>query len=237
MVRKKNPMVKKDDRLIVALDVESVEEAKNLVNKIGDKISFYKIGLELMASGSYFDLVKWLKDGDKKVFCDLKLYDISKTVERSVANLAKHNIDLLTIHSASLDIMQKAANAKQNMEVIAVSVLTNLDEDDLNSMGFDPNLSVENLVVKKAKLSLEAGLDGVVASALEAKMLRNNLGNNFKIITPGIRLNQIEGDDQKRVCDAKTALKNGSSHLVVGRPITRSDDPRAQAEKFIQAIS
>ena len=220
------------DRIIVALDVENIDQAKSLVNKIGDEINFYKIGLELMASGKYFELIKWLKEQGKKVFCDLKLYDISKTIERTVQNLAKHNIDLLTIHAASLDIMQKAAQNKGNMEIIGVTVLTNLDQNDLGEMGFDQNLSLENLVIKKAELSLKAGLNGVVASANEAKILREKLGGDFKIITPGIRLEKVENDDQKRVCTAKEAIENGASYLVVGRPITKSDNPKLAAQKF-----
>lgn len=226
-----------NERLIVALDVPDILAAKNLVNEIGDLVIFYKIGLELMMSGSYFELVKWLKNRGKKVFADLKLYDISETVGRSVANLAQYEIDLLTIHTASRSIMEQAAQNKGKMQVVGVTVLTNLDQKDLNEMGFDPNISLENLVLKKTQMALESGLNGIVASALEAKNLRQKFGKDFLIVSPGIRLGALANDDQKRVADVKTALENGSSHLVVGRPITRDKDPKAAAQKFNQLIT
>lgn len=228
--------VKNSDRLIVALDVPDVATAQTLVNQIGDAANFYKIGLELMMSGEYFTLVKWLKNQGKKVFADLKLYDISETVGRSVKNLAQYEIDLLTIHTASREIMSRAAENKGKMQVVGVTVLTNLDQKDLNEMGFDPQISLENLVNKKAAMALESGLDGIVSSALEAPNLRKNFGEDFLIVSPGIRLEAVANDDQKRVADVEMALKNGSSHLVVGRPITREADPRESAQKFQQLI-
>lgn len=223
--------------IIIALDVADISSAKKLVNEIGDEGSFYKIGLELMMSGSYFELISWLKSQNKKVFADLKLYDISETVGRSVANLAKHEVDLLTIHTASRSIMEQAAQNKGKMNVVGVTVLTNLDQNDLLEMGFDRQISLEDLVIKKAGLALDCGLDGVVASALEAKKLRQNFGNNFSIITPGIRLEAVANDDQKRVADVNGAIKNGASHLVVGRPITRDSNPRNAAKKFNEALA
>lgn len=228
---------KYSDRLIAALDVPDISAAKKLVEDIGDSVNFYKIGLELMMSGEYFTLVKWLKNQGKKVFADLKLYDISETVGRAVANLAQYEIDLLTIHTASRAIMEQAAQNKGKMQVIGVTVLTNLDQKDLNEMGFDPNISLENLVLKKTELALNSGLNGIVASALEAQNLRQKFGKDFLIVSPGIRLEAIANDDQKRVADVKTALTNGSSHLVVGRPITREANPKAAAQKFQQLIS
>lgn len=228
---------KYSDRLIVALDVPDISAAKKLVEDIGDSVNFYKIGLELMMSGEYFTLVKWLKNQGKKVFADLKLYDISETVGRAIANLAQYEIDLLTIHTASRAIMEQAAQNKGKMQVIGVTVLTNLDQKDLNEMGFDPNISLENLVLKKTELALNSGLNGIVASALEAQNLRQKFGKDFLIVSPGIRLEAIANDDQKRVADVKTALTNGSSHLVVGRPITREANPKEAAQKFQQLIS
>ncbi len=224
------------NQLIVALDFAEISQAKKLVEEIGDEVNFYKIGLELMMSGGYFELIKWLKMRGKKIFADLKLYDISATIARSIANLAQHEIDLLTIHTSSREIMQSAAQNKGKMQIIGVTVLTNLDEKDLHEMGFDKKISLQKLVLKKAKMALECGLDGVVASGLEAKTLRKNLGNNFLIVSPGIRLKKIVGDDQKRVVDVKTALKNGSSHLVIGRPITRAEFPKLAAIEFNQLI-
>lgn len=219
-------------KIIVALDVPDIATAKNLVNQIGSEINFYKIGLELMMGGNYFELIEWLKSQGKKVFCDLKLYDISETVGRAVKNLSRYDIDLLTIHAASRGIMEKAAENKGRMQIVAVTVLTNLEQKDLGEMGFDPRISLEELVLKKTALTIESGLDGVIASGIEAKNLRKNLGNDFLIVSPGIRLEAVAGDDQKQVCDAKTAILNGSSYLVVGRPITRDADPQGAARKF-----
>ena len=223
--------------LIIALDVPDFSSAKKLVDEIGDEGNFYKIGLELMMGGSYFELISWLKNKNKKVFADLKLYDISETVGRAVANLAQYEIDLLTIHTASKSIMSQASLNKGKMQVIGVTVLTNLDQKDLGEMGFDPQISLEDLVEKKTALALNCGLDGIVASALEAKNLRQNFGTNFLIVTPGIRLEAIANDDQKRVADVKTALRNGASHLVVGRPITRDANPKIAAKKFNEALA
>ncbi len=225
------------EKLIIALDVPDISAAKKLVEAIGDEAIFYKVGLELMMGGDYFELIKWLKNRGKKIFADLKLYDISETVGRAVKNLAQYEIDLLTIHTASRSIMAQAAENKGKMQVIGVTVLTNLDEKDLNEMGFDPSISLENLVLKKTELALNSGLDGIVASALEATNLRQKFGQDFLIVSPGIRLEAIANDDQKRVADVKTALKNGSSHLVVGRPITRDANPKAAAQRFNQLIN
>lgn len=222
--------------LIIAIDVPDISAAKKLVDEIGDEGNFYKIGLELMMSGHYFELINWLKNKNKKIFADLKLYDISETVARSVANLARYDVDLLTIHTASRKIMEKAAENKSKMRIVGVTVLTNLDSKDLDEMGFDPKISLEELVTKKTAMALESGLDGVVASALEAKSLRQKFGKNFSIVTPGIRLEAVENDDQKRAADVKTAITNGASHLVVGRPITRVTDPKTAAKKFNEAL-
>lgn len=225
------------EKLIVALDIPDLAAAKKLVDEIGDEVIFYKIGLELMMSGGYFELVKWLKNKGKKVFADLKLYDISETVGRAVKNLSQYEIDLLTIHTASRGIMEQAAQNKGKMQVIGVTVLTNLDQKDLGEMGFDPKISLENLVIKKTEMALSSGLDGIVASALEAPNLRQKFGSDFLIVSPGIRLEAIANDDQKRVADVQTALTNGSSHLVVGRPITRDSNPQVAAQKFNQLIA
>lgn len=225
------------EKLIIALDVADIAAAKKLVNEIGDEGLFYKVGLELMMGSDYFKLISWLKEKGKKVFADLKIYDISETVARAVKNLAQYEIDLLTIHTASRDIMSRAAENKGKIQIIGVTVLTNLDQKDLNEMGFDPKISLENLAIKKAVLALESGLDGVVASGLEAKNLRQNCGKDFLIVSPGIRLEALAHDDQKRVCDVKMALLNGSSHLVVGRPITREANPKDAAKKFNALIN
>ncbi len=233
-----NTKIKNTDKIIVALDFPDLKSAQNLVEKLGDEATFYKIGLELMMSGDYFKMIEWLAKKDKKVFADLKLYDISATVGKAVKNLSQYsNIHFLTIHAASRGIMQEAASNKGKMNVLAVTVLTNLDNKDLNEMGFDPNISIENLVIKKAKLAKESGIDGVVSSGLEAKMIRENLGKDFDIVTPGIRLKNVADDDQKRVVDVKTAFENGASYIVVGRPITGAENPLIAAKEFQNQMS
>lgn len=137
------------DKLIVALDTPNFFQAKSLVENLGEKVSFYKIGLELMASGDYFQIIEYLKSRHKKVFADLKLYDISQTVGKSVANLAKFDIDILTIHCANHEIMARAVENKGKMKIVGVTVLTNLNVQDLEQMGFDKDLSIEKLVQKR----------------------------------------------------------------------------------------
>ncbi len=228
------------DRLIVALDFENIQKAKNLVETLGDEVTFYKIGLELLMGQGYFGLIKWLEEKNKKVFADLKLFDISNTISKAISNLSRYpNIYFLTIHVASKDIMQKAVQAKGDINILAVTILTNLDEKDLTDMGFDPNISLKNMVIKRAKLAQSSGVNGVICSGLEASDVRKNTNDDFLIITPGIRPNFLigENDDQKRVVDVKTAFKNGADYIVIGRPISKSDDPRAIAKKIQMQIS
>lgn len=230
------------DKLILALDTPDLASAKKIVETLGDEVNFYKIGLEMMMSGSYFEMIKFLKSKNKKIFADLKLYDIPETVGRAVRNLAQYEVDLLTIHAANHEMMARAAENKGKTKIIAVTVLTSLAQNDLNEMGFDPQISVEQLVVKKAALALKSGLDGVVASALETKKMRQELGNNFLIVTPGIRLEAMSyseknsTDDQKRIAGIEQALSYGASHLVIGRPITQSENLQATAKKINEMI-
>lgn|SRR3989338_6488907 len=225
------------DKLIVALDFPDFESSCKIVEELEGEVGFYKIGLEMMASGDYFKMIDFLKNKGKKVFADLKLYDIGATVGRTVANLAKYDIDLLTIHAANSAIMKEAAQNKGSMKILAVTVLTCFDKKDLLEMGFDPALPLESLVLKKAELSLDSGLDGVVASALEAALLRRKLGQDFLIITPGIRLEEAGREDQKRVASVIEALNAGANYLVVGRPITRALNPKDAARKFNKIIT
>ena len=226
-----------NDNLIVALDVADIYSAKKLVEQIGDRVNFYKIGLEFMMSGDFFNMVEWLKIKEKKIFADLKLYDIPQTVSKAIKNLSQYNIDILTIHSANQAIMEAACLYKRNTKIIAVTLLTSLDRSDIYRMGFEQNISMQDLILKKTDLSLKSGVDGVVASGLEAKNLRNNFGNDFLIVSPAIRLNKIDNDDQKQVCDVKTAIKNGSNYIVVGRPIIKNKNPLIAAGNFQQEIS
>lgn len=226
----------KKEKLIIALDFPDLVLAKKMVDDLGDEIIFYKIGLEMMASGDYFKMIEYLKNKNKKVFADLKLYDIPATVGRAVKNLAQYEIDLLTIHAANSDIMREAAQNKGKMNILAVTVLTCFEKSDLEEMGFSREISLADLVLKKAELALNCGVDGVVASVLETELLRKKLGDNFLIATPGIRIDKSLHGDQKRVADVDTALKMGANFLVVGRPITQSQDPHATAKVFNQMI-
>ncbi len=228
---------KNSTRLIVALDFPDLKSAQNMVETLGDSVVFYKIGLELLMSGNYFKMIDWLAKKDKKVFADLKLYDISATVGKAIKNLNQYsNIQFLTIHSASRDIMLKASENKGKINLLAVTVLTNLDQKDLGEMGFDPQISLADLAIKKAQLAQDCGIDGIISSGLEAKAIRQNLPKNFTIVSPGIRLKNIENDDQKRTVDAQTAFQNGADYIVVGRPISEASEPLQAALEFQKQI-
>ena len=227
------------DRLIVALDFPTIQEAKNLVNELGDAVSFYKIGLELCMGGEYFELVEWLGEKNKKIFADVKLFDIAATVGKAVKNLSQYkHIKFVTIHAASKEIMNHANANKGHIQLLAVTVLTCLDNNDLADMGFDPALKLEELVIKKAVLAKDCAIDGVISSGLEATNIRNATNDNFLIITPGIRLEEaVTNDDQKRVVNVKTAFKNGADYIVVGRPVNKAANPKQVAQQIQQEIN
>ena len=223
------------DRLIVALDMPTVEEAERLIATLGDAVSFYKVGLELLFAGG-LDLARALKGEGKHVFLDMKLLDIGNTVERAVANVTELGVDMLTVHGHDLKTMRAAVTGRggSKLKLLAVTVLTNLTGDDLKQQG--SSLSPAELVVQRAKLAYEAGFDGVIASGQEAGRVRDAVGSNFLIVTPGIRLTGSSTDDQQRITTPDNAIKAGASHIVVGRPITQADDPRLVAETFINHI-
>jgi len=215
------------DRLIFALDVPTVADAQAWVDRLGDEVTFYKIGLELFTSGGYFELLETLQARGKKVFADLKFFDIPATVRAAVANLAKTGAYCCTVHG-SFSIYREAVNAKGDMKLLAVTVLTSLDAGDLSELGFEGE--VEDLVIARAHKAFAAGCDGVISSGLEAARLRRELGPDLTIITPGIRAADEKGkDDQKRTLTLEQAFLNGADHVVVGRPIRLSTDPRATA--------
>ena len=219
-------------RLIVALDVPTTEAAKRLVDTLGDSVEFYKIGLELFMARGYFEFIDWLRDRDKRVFVDLKFFDVPATVARAVNQLNGRGIEFATIHGNDA-IMQAAAKAKGDVKILAVTVLTSLDRGDLDDLGFD--CDVEQLVISRARRAVSHGLDGVIASGQEAGKLRDALGNQLLIVSPGIR--PIDNDDdQKRVVTVATAFNNGADYIVVGRPIRDADDPQAAAESIQQQI-
>ena len=220
------------DRLIVALDVPTVSAAKELVTVLDDAVVFYKVGLELFMSGGAFELVTWLRERDKKVFVDLKFFDVPATVGRAVSQLNGLGITFATIHGNDA-IMQAAAAAAEDVEILAVTVLTSLDRGDLSDLGFECDVS--ELVVSRARRAVVHGCAGVVASGQEAALLRRELGNTLLVVVPGIRPVDNQ-DDQKRTVSAEQALRDGADYLVVGRPIRDANDPKAAAEKIQEEI-
>jgi len=223
------------DRLIFALDVPEVDRAKQLVNELGDTVSFYKIGMELMMTGDYFDLLDWLVKKNKNVFVDLKLFDVPATVSKAVKRLSKRGAYFTTIHG-NQSMMEAAAAEKGDLKVLAVTALTSLDQGDLNDMGF--TCDVQKLVVSRAKRALSSGCDGIVASGLELEHIRNEVDQKLVIVTPGIRpvLNRPT-DDQKRVVTVEQAFQWGADHIVVGRPIKNATNPREAAELIQESIA
>jgi orotidine-5'-phosphate decarboxylase len=222
------------DRLIVALDTPTAGEAWALVERIGDAAGFYKIGLELFASGGAFDLLARLADRGKRVFVDLKLYDIPETVRRAVANLRGRGATFLTVHGHR-SVMEAAAREKGALKILAVTVLTSFDQRDLDEMG--STRTVEELVLARARGAAESGCDGVIASGLEAKPLKAEFGHRLLVVTPGIRPAPGAGDDQKRTVDVAQAFANGADYIVVGRPVREARDPRAAAQAIQRTIA
>lgn len=223
------------ERLIMALDVSSIEEAKALVEELGDAVIFYKVGMELFMSGDYFGFIEWLKARNKKVFVDLKFFDIPATVGRAIKALSSKGVDLATIHGND-SIMEAAAQAKGNLKVLAVTALTSLDRGDLDDLGFQ--CDVKALVLSRAKRALQIGCDGIVSSGLEVSMIREQLGQKLLVITPGIRpVDNRQDDDQKRAVSVEQAIQNGADYIVVGRPIRDAADPKAMAETIQTQIA
>jgi orotidine-5'-phosphate decarboxylase len=222
------------ERLIAALDVPSAAEARALVEKLGDAVRFYKIGLELFTADGYFELLGWLAARGHKVFADLKLYDIPETVRRAVANLRRHGATFLTVHGHR-SVMQAAAREKGAMKILAVTVLTSFDQRDVAEMG--SSLTLEQLVLARARAAAECGCDGVICSGLEARSLKREFEDRLLLVTPGIRPAAGRSDDQKRTVDVAQAFANGADYIVVGRPIRDAADPRAAAQAIQATIA
>ena len=224
-----------NQRLIVALDVPNADEARTLVEELGSVVEFYKIGLELSASGDYFELLDWLINRDKRVFADLKFYDVPATVAAAVRQISGRGASFLTVHGDQ-SIMEAAASEKGRLQILAVTVLTSMDSEDLRQMGIE--LDVQSLVLERAKLAMTVGCDGVIASGLEVASLRETLGLDPVIVTPGIRLaSKSSKDDQKRIVTPSQAFENGASYIVVGRPIRNAPNPRQVAENIQAEIA
>lgn len=227
--------IPREERLIVALDVPDAAAAKALVEQLGDTVKFYKIGLELFMAGGYFELLEWLSAKGKKIFVDLKFFDVPETVRSAVRALANYNVEFATIHGNQA-IMEAAGKDKGKVKILAVTALTSLDRGDLDDLGF--SCDVEKLVLSRARRSLEAGCDGVISSGLEAPILRSELGSRVMVVTPGIRpVENKPEDDQKRTVDVAQAFRNGADYIVVGRPIRTAADPVAAAKAVQQSIA
>lgn len=224
------------ERLIIALDVPDLSAAKALVTRLGDAGHFYKLGLELFMAPGFFGLFDWLKAENKKVFVDLKFFDIPETVARAVSNLAGRGADFCTVHG-NQSIMEAAARAKTGtLKVLAVTALTSLDRGDLDDLGF--KCDVGELVLSRARRALAAGCDGVVSSGLEVAKLKSGIGAKLVCVTPGIRpVDNKTESDQKRVMTPAAAIKAGADYIVVGRPIRDAADPRAAAQAIQAEIA
>ena len=223
------------DRLIVALDVPNVTEARALIDKIAPAVGIYKIGLELLYAGGA-ELAKELTEAGSKIFVDAKLLDIPQTVERATANIASLGAAFLTVHGLDAKMLDAARKGRggSGLALLAVTVLTSLDQDDLNQQGID--MTPQDLVLRRALFAQEAGFDGVVASGQEAGPIRKATGADFLIVTPGIRPAGGETQDQARVTTPAKAIEGGADYLVVGRPITQADDPLAAAQAIVAEI-
>ncbi|MFO1152346.1 MAG: orotidine-5'-phosphate decarboxylase [Rhodospirillales bacterium] len=217
-----------EERLILALDVPDVDGAKRLVERLGPAVRFYKLGLELFMAGGYFELLDWLADRDKHVFVDLKFFDVPQTVASAVRQLAKRPARFATVHGNDA-ILEAAVSEKGPLAILAVTVLTSLDQADMDALGFQADIRA--VVLERAKRALAFGCDGIVSSGLEVAGIRDALGPKLVIVVPGIRPGTNRpADDQKRTVDVEEAFRVGADYIVVGRPIRDATDPRAAAE-------
>lgn len=223
------------ERLIFALDVPSPQAAREMAERLGDSVIFYKLGLEIFMAGGYWELVDWLRERGKKIFVDLKFFDVPATVAGAVRRLNGRGVQLCTVHGND-GILRAACEAREDVQVLAVTALTSLDRGDLDDLGFqcDP----KELVLSRARRALEMGCDGIVSSGLEAPEIRKELGNKLLAVTPGIRpVENRPADDQKRTVDVEQAFRGGADYIVVGRPIRNAPDPRQAAGAIQRTIS
>lgn len=225
-----------DPRLIVALDLPTADEAERMADRLDGAVGFFKVGLELFAGGGGMALARTLKARGLQVFLDWKLHDIGATVERAAAVLAGSGCDFLTVHGEP-QVMAAAVAGRggSDLKILAVTVLTSLDDQDLAQMGYA--FGAEALVARRIRQALEAGCDGVVASPREAALARRLGGSDFLVVTPGVRPQGADLNDQARAATPAQALAAGASHLVCGRPITAAPDPAAAARRIVDEMS
>jgi orotidine-5'-phosphate decarboxylase len=221
--------------LILALDVPTADEAKRLVNRLGDSVIFYKLGLQLFMAGEYFQLVKWLKKRKKEVFVDLKFFDVPETVKNAVKQLRQWQATFVSVHGND-EMLQAAVSERNGIKILAVTVLTSLDESDMKALGFEKD--IKSVVESRAKRALELGCDGLISSGIEAPALREKFGDKFLIVTPGIRPGSNRTiDDQKRTVDVEQAFRNGADYIVVGRPILNAANQKEAADTIQARIA
>ena len=226
-------------RLIVALDMPDARAAQAMGATLGETVEFYKLGLGLFTAGGYFELIDWLRAEGKRVFADLKLFDVPETVRVAAQQLNRRGVDFITVHGNDA-MLAAAVSEATKTKVLAVTALTSLDRADLTSLGF--RCEVDALVLSRARRALEIGCAGVVSSGLEVERLRHEMGASaagFLVVTPGIRPldNRADADDQKRVTDVAEAFCAGADYIVVGRPITQADNPASAAEEIQREIN
>jgi orotidine-5'-phosphate decarboxylase len=227
-------MLQPRERLIVALDVPSVDEARSMVARLGDAVSFYKIGYQLGFAGG-LDYARVIAEAGKRVFLDLKLHDIANTVAKGVQSVARLGASFLTVHAYPQTMQAAVAAREGDLRILAVTVLTSYNDQDLKAAGYDT--SVNALVAARAAQARDIGVDGVVCSAEEAAQLRGIVGTKMFLVTPGIRPAGADGGDQKRIMTPAAAIAAGADYLVVGRPILGAADPRAAALAIIAEIA
>lgn len=219
-------------RIIFALDVPTPAEAQAWVEKLEGQLKFFKVGLQLFLGGG-FPMVDWIVKRGLEVMLDLKFFDVPQTVSSAVKQLQGRGITYTTVHGNDA-ILRAASETKGEVKILAVTVLTSLDQGDLTDLGFQ--CSPEELVLSRARRALQIGCDGVVASGLEAPKIREELGSKFFIVVPGVRPVQNRPDDQKRIVDVRSAFLNGADHIVVGRPIRQAPDPTALIQEIQRQI-
>lgn len=231
-----HPNIPSRDRLIMALDVADPSSARDLVQTLGDEVTFYKIGLQLFVREGYFELAQWLVEQEKRVFADLKLFDIPRTVAAAVRQLNDRGVSFLTVHGNDAMLGAASEAARDPLQILAVTALTSLDEGDMADLGFQTD--VGSLVVSRARRAVELGCAGVIASGHEIEAIREAVGDALLIVVPGIRpAANRPADDQKRTLDLEEAFRRGADHIVVGRPIRSAPDPRAAATDMQQRIA
>jgi len=220
--------------IIIALDVESGDQARDLIRKLGGSVSFYKVGMELYASAG-MELVRELVEQGQQIFLDMKFYDIGETVKRAVAQVARSGVRFLTVHGSGA-VMRAAVEGRGDapLQLLAVTVLTSFDRSDLADLGYP--CEVSDLVKLRVRKAMEAGMDGIVCPPLEVAAVRAITGPQAVLVTPGVRSAGASAGDQKRVATPEEAIRNGASYLVIGRQVTRATDPAGEVARILNDL-